>query len=112
MQSDFTHTDHGVIDYMVVTNASWWKKLPPDVQAGLKKAMDVATKLNNEVAGKLNADAKKKIAESGSAKIHELTPAQRAEWKKAMEPVWAKFEGGIGKDIVDAAKKSNGASKS
>ena len=29
-----------------------------------------------------------------------------------MEPVWAKFEGGIGKDIVDAAKKSNGASKS
>ena len=112
VQSDFTHTDHGVIDYMVVTNASWWKKLPPDVQAGLKKAMDVATKLNNEVAGKLNADAKKKIAESGSAKIHELTPAQRAEWKKAMEPVWAKFEGGIGKDIVDAAKKSNGASKS
>ena len=89
VQSDFTHTDHGVIDYMVVTNASWWKKLPPDVQAGLKKAMDVATKLNNEVAGKLNADAKKKIAESGSAKIHELTPAQRAEWKKAMEPVWA-----------------------
>jgi len=112
VQSDFTHTDHGVIDYMVVTNASWWKKLPPDIQAGLKKAMDVATKVNNEVAGQLNADAKKKIAESGTAKIHELTAAQRAEWKKAMEPVWAKFEGGIGKDIIDAAKKSNGASKS
>jgi len=112
VQSDFTHTDHGVIDYMVVTNASWWKKLPPDIQAGLKKAMDVATKVNNDVAGQLNADAKKKIAESGTAKIHELTAAQRAEWKKAMEPVWAKFEGGIGKDIIDAAKKSNGASKS
>lgn len=112
VQSDFTHTDHGVIDYMVVTNASWWKKLPPDVQEGLKKAMDVATKVNNDVAGQLNAEAKKKIAESGTAKIHELTAAQRAEWKKAMEPVWAKFEGGIGKDIIDAAKKSNDASKS
>ncbi|MGB3447297.1 MAG: TRAP transporter substrate-binding protein [Xanthobacteraceae bacterium] len=109
VQSDFTHTDHGVIDYMVVTNASWWNKLPPDIQSGLKKAMDAATKVNNDVADKLNADAKKKIAESGTAKIHELTPAQRAEWKKAMEPVWAKFEGGIGKDLIEAAKKSNGS---
>jgi C4-dicarboxylate-binding protein DctP len=112
VQSDFTHTDHGVIDYMVVTNASWWKKLPPDIQAGLKKAMEEATKVNNDVAGKLNADAEKKIAESGTAKSHELTAAQRAEWKTALEPVGAKFEAGIGKDLIVAAKKSNDATKS
>jgi C4-dicarboxylate-binding protein DctP len=112
VQSDFTATEHGVIDYMVVTNTGWWNKLPKDIQAGLKKAMEAATKVNNDVAGKLNADAKKKIAASGTAKIHELTPEQRKEWKKAMEPVWAKFEGGIGKDLIEAAKKSNNGGKS
>ena len=111
VQSDFTATDHGVIDYMVVTNAGWWKKLPKDIQAGLKKAMDAATKVNNDVAGKLNSDARKKI-EASQAKVHELTAAQRQEWKKAMEPVWAKFEGGIGKDLIEAAKKSNTSGKS
>ncbi len=111
VQSDFTATEHGVIDYMVVTNAGWWNKLPKDVQDGLKKAMDAATKVNNDVAGKLNSDARKKI-EASQAKVHELNAAQRQEWKKAMEPVWAKFEGGIGKDLIEAAKKSNTAGKS
>ncbi|KQW22108.1 C4-dicarboxylate ABC transporter [Afipia sp. Root123D2] len=111
VQSDFTATEHGVIDYMVVTNTGWWNKLPKDIQAGLKKAMEEATKVNNDVAGKLNSDARKKI-EASQAKVHELTAAQRQEWKKAMEPVWAKFEGGIGKDLIEAAKKSNSGGKS
>ena len=34
VQSDFTASDHGVIDYMVVTNSGWWNKLPKDVQDG------------------------------------------------------------------------------
>ncbi len=112
VQTDFTATEHGVIDYMVVTNASWWNGLPKDIQAGLKQAMTTATKVNNDVADQLNAEAKKKIADSGTAKIHELTPAQRGEWKKAMEPVWSKFEADIGKDLIAAAQKSNVAGKS
>ncbi|MGD9838086.1 MAG: TRAP transporter substrate-binding protein [Afipia sp.] len=112
VQSDFTASDHGVIDYMVVTNSGWWNKLPKDVQDGLKKAMDAATKVNNDVAGQLNAEARKKIEASGTAKVHDLNASQRAAWKKAMEPVWAKFESGIGKDLIDAAKKANTGSKS
>ena len=30
-----------------------------------------------------------------------------AAWRKAMEPVWKKFEGDIGRDLIDAALKSN-----
>lgn len=112
VQSDFTASDHGVIDYMVVTNAGWWNKLPKDVQDGLKKAMDAATKVNNDVAGQLNAEARKKIETSGTAKVHDLNASQRDAWKKAMEPVWAKFESAIGKDLIDAAKKANTNSKS
>lgn len=107
VQKDFTESNHGVIDYMVVTNTKWWNGLPKDVKEGLQKAMDAATKKNNEVADKLNEEAKAKIG--AATKIHQLTPEQRAQWKKAMEPVWAKFESAIGKDVIEAALKANGS---
>ncbi|WP_322516601.1 TRAP transporter substrate-binding protein [Rhodopseudomonas palustris] len=107
VQKDITESDHGVIDYMVVVNAKWWNALPKDLQDAMKKAMDEATKVNNDVAGKLNDEAKQKIAASGVSKIHQLTPEQRKQWVTAMKPVWAKFEGAIGKDLIDAAVASN-----
>lgn len=107
VQKHFTETNHGVVDYMVLTNGQWWKGLSPEIRDGLTKAMAAATKTNNEVAEKLNEDAKKKIVASGATTIHQLTPDQRAQWKKAMEVVWKKFEGEIGKDLVEAALKTN-----
>ncbi len=109
VQKHFTESNSRVIDYMVLVNAKWWNGLPADIRAGLSKAMAEATALNNENADKLNAEAKKKIAASGVTTIHELTPAQHAAWVKAMKPVWTKFEGQIGKDIVAAAVASNDA---
>ena len=108
VQKDFTESNGRVIDYMVLVNAKWWNGLPADIRAGLTKAMAEATEVNNEIANKLNVEAKKKIDASGVTTIHELTPAQHAAWVKAMHPVWAKFEGKIGKDIIDAAVASNG----
>jgi C4-dicarboxylate-binding protein DctP len=107
VQKDITISNHGVIDYMVLVNAKWWNKLPKDIQAGLKKAMDIATKTNNDIADKLNEDARKKIEASGVTTVHKLTPEQRGEWQKAMQPVWKKFEGQIGKDLIQAAVKAN-----
>ena len=108
VQKDFTESNGRVIDYMVLVNAKWWNGLPADIRAGLTKALAEATTVNNDIANKLNVEAKKKIAASGVTTIHELTPAQHAAWVKAMHPVWAKFEGKIGKDIVDAAVAANG----
>ncbi|MEP7030839.1 MAG: DctP family TRAP transporter solute-binding subunit, partial [Pseudolabrys sp.] len=107
VQKHFTESNDGVIDYVVLVNGKWWNDLPKDVQAGLKKAVDEATKTNNDVAGKLNDEAKAKIKASGVTTIHELTAAQRKAWVDAMKPVWAKFEGEIGKDVIAAAEASN-----
>ena len=107
VQSDITESNHGVIDYMVLVNNKWWTGLPADIREGLTKAMAEATKTNNEVADKINEEAKAKIVASKTSKIHQLTPAQRQEWVKAMKPVWAKFEGEIGKDLIAAAVKAN-----
>src|SRR5690606_21032464 len=54
VQKTIAQTDHGVIDYMVITNAEWWDGLPADIRAGLPKAMDEATAHSNKLAEELN----------------------------------------------------------
>jgi C4-dicarboxylate-binding protein DctP len=108
-QKHFTESNHGVIDYMVVTNADWWNGLSKDIQEGLTKAMAVATKVNNDTADQLNAEAKAKIVAAGTSEIHQLNAEQKKAWRDAMKPVWTKFEGAIGKDLIEAASSANGS---
>jgi C4-dicarboxylate-binding protein DctP len=92
---------------MVVTNAKWWDGLPADVRASLTEAMKEATTYSNKLAEDLNQADRKKIADAGKAKIQELSKDDVAAWKKAMHPVWQKFQGDIGKAIIEAAVQSN-----
>ena len=107
VQKTIAETNHGVIDYMVVTNAKWWDGLPADVKKGLAEAMAEATAYGNKIANDINEARQKRIADAGKAKIQKLTKDDLAAWRKAMEPVWKKFEGDIGRDLIDAALKSN-----
>ena len=107
MQKTIAETNHGVIEYMVVANAKWWDGLPPDIKKGLSEAMAEATAHANKLADDLNQGDRKKIADANKAKIQKLSKEDLAQWKKAMEPVWKKFEGDIGRDLIDAALKSN-----
>ena len=107
VQKTIAETNHGVIDYMVVTNAKWWDGLPADVRKGLSEAMAEATAYANKMAEDLNQQDRKRIADAGKARIQKLTKDDVAAWRKAMEPVWKKFEGDIGRDLIDAALKSN-----
>ena len=107
VQKTIAETNHGVIDYMVVANAKWWDGLAPDVRKALSEAMDEATKYANKLAYDINEADKKKIADAGKAKIQKLTKEDVAAWRKSMEPVWKKFEADIGRDLIDAALKSN-----
>ena len=107
VQKTIAETNHGVIDYMVVTNAKWWNGLPPDVKKGLSEAMAEATAYANKLANDINESDRKKITDAGKAKIQPLSKDDVAAWRKAMNPVWKKFEGDIGRDLIDAASKSN-----
>ena len=107
VQKTIAETNHGLIEYMVVTNAKWWDGLPADVRQGLAEAMKEATAFANKLAFDLNEADKKKIVDAGKAKIQKLTKEDTAAWRKSMEPVWKKFEGDIGRDLIDAALKAN-----
>ncbi|HEU0230292.1 MAG TPA: TRAP transporter substrate-binding protein [Burkholderiaceae bacterium] len=107
VQKTIANTNHGVIDYMVVTNAKWWQGLPEDVRAGLTQAMEEATVYANTRAAELNDRDRERIAQAGGAKIQALSKEDKAAWRQAMAPVWQKFESQIGTDLIKAAQESN-----
>jgi len=107
VQKFFTESNHGAIDYMVITNTKFWKGLPDDVRTELDAVMAEVTVEVNKQAEALNQDSKQRIVKAGTSEIIQLTPEQREEWRKAMQPVWKKFEGDIGQDLIEAAQASN-----
>ncbi|MBG0775525.1 MAG: TRAP transporter substrate-binding protein [Desulfovibrionaceae bacterium] len=107
VQPYITESNHGLLDYLVVTSAEFWNGLPDDVRAELKKCLDEAIAFGNKIAGDKDDEDKKKIADSGRSKIIELTPEQREQWVEAMKPVWKQFEGQVGTDNLEAAIASN-----
>ena len=107
VQKYITESDHGLIDYMVITNTKFWHGLPDDVRTELAGIVDEVTVEVNRQADELNQKAKRTIAESGKTEIIELTPEQRGEWREAMKPVWKRFESEIGADLIKAAEAAN-----
>ncbi|MEQ8345011.1 MAG: TRAP transporter substrate-binding protein [Sneathiellaceae bacterium] len=106
VQDGTTETDHGVIDYLVVTSAPFWNGLDDATRKQLKTILDEVTAKANAQSTAINEDNKKKIADAGGV-IRTLTPEQRDAWVKAMKPVWAKFQDDIGQDVIDAAVQTN-----
>ena len=107
VQPYFTDSNHGLIDYMVITNTKFWNGLPEDVRSELGKIMEEVTVEVNRQADDLNKEARAAIVKAGTSEIIELTPEEREQWREAMRPVWKKFEGEIGADLIKAAEASN-----
>src|SRR5210317_1603019 len=102
VQDGTTETNHGIIDYMLVTNTEWWDSLDADTRTKLIKIADeVTVAANKSVKDKEEAN-RQNILKAGG-KINELTASQRKQWVDAMKPVWKQFEGEIGADLIASA---------
>ena len=106
VQDGVTETNHGILDYLVVTSAKWWDGLPSDIRNQLGTIIREVTEARNSESGTVNNMNKENIIKAGGI-VRTLTPAQRQAWVEAMKPVWKKFEKDIGADLMDAALKSN-----
>ncbi|MBD7975768.1 C4-dicarboxylate TRAP substrate-binding protein DctP [Serpens gallinarum] len=107
VQSYITESNHGLLDYMVITNTKFWEGLPADIRTELRSIMDEVSVEVNKLANDLNEGDKQRILAAGTTEILTLTDAQRAKWRDAMKPVWKKFEAEIGADLIKAAEASN-----
>ncbi|SDV05547.1 C4-dicarboxylate TRAP substrate-binding protein DctP [Pseudomonas mucidolens] len=109
VQKYITESNHGVLDYMLITNTKFWNGLPPDIRTELDKILVEVTNHVNDQAAQLNQKDKQRILDAKTTEIITLTPEQRGEWRDKMKPVWKKFEGDIGADLIKAAEASNKA---
>lgn len=107
VQKYITESNHGVLDYMVITNTKFWNGLPDDIRGTLSEVMDEVTVEVNKHAAELNERDKQSIIDSGSTEVLYLTPEQREQWREAMRPVWKKFEDEIGAERIKAAEAVN-----
>ncbi|MGD8567458.1 MAG: TRAP transporter substrate-binding protein [Gammaproteobacteria bacterium] len=106
VQDGVTETNHGILDYLVVTSTKWWDGLPDDVRTQLSTILREVTENRNAESTAVNEANKQNIIKAGST-VRTLTPAQRQEWVEALKPVWKKFEKDIGADLIKAALKAN-----
>lgn len=106
VQDGITASNHGILDYLVVTSAEWWEGLPADIRGQLSQILKEVTEARNSESAKVNAEARQRVIDAGGV-VRTLTPEQRQAWVVAMKPVWKKFEGDIGADLIEAAEASN-----
>ncbi|WP_305968609.1 MULTISPECIES: DctP family TRAP transporter solute-binding subunit [unclassified Mameliella] len=106
VQDGITETNHGVIDYLVVTNVDWWEGLDADVRDQLATIIAEVTETRNAESFKVNQEARQAIIDAGGT-VRELTAEQRAAWVATMKPVWDQFVDDVGQDKIDAAQAIN-----
>ncbi|MGE5339550.1 MAG: TRAP transporter substrate-binding protein [Gemmatimonadota bacterium] len=108
VQKHMIMTDHGVIEYAVITNKKFWDGLPADVRGQLETAMKEATKYANSIAKQENDQALEKIKASGKCAVYVPTPQEKDAWKKALVPVHKEMESRIGRETIQAFYKETG----
>jgi len=106
VQDGITETNHGVIDYLVVTNIDWLNGLDAPVREQFLTILGEVTQTRNSESTRVNQEAKQAIIDAGGV-VRELTPEQRAKWVDAMNPVWDQFKEDVGQDNIDAAQAIN-----
>ncbi|KAA0921152.1 TRAP transporter substrate-binding protein [Aquicoccus porphyridii] len=106
VQDGITETNHGIIDYMVVTGVDWWDSLPDDVRDQLSTILREVTETRNAESAKVNQEAKQAIIDAGG-EVRQLTDEQRQAWVDVMKPVWAEFEADVGAENIAAAQEFN-----
>ena len=107
IQPYITQTNHGLLDYMLVTSKEFWNNLPEDIKAELVVAMKESVAYGNEIAASKDLEDRQLIIDSKRTEIIMLTAEERNQWVEVMKPVWKQFQDEIGPDLIEAAYQSN-----
>ena len=106
VQDGTTETNHGVLDYLVVTSVDWLDSLDADVRDQFLTILQEVTAERNAAVGQVDMEARQAILDAGG-EIRELDAEARQAWVDAMKPVWEQFEGDVGAENIEAAQSIN-----
>ena len=106
VQDGVTETNHGIIDYLVVSSTDWMDGLEPEIRDQMLTILAEVTATRNKESTAVNEAAKQSIV-AASGTIRQLTPEQRQAWVDTMKPVWKQFANDVGQDNIDNAQAIN-----
>ncbi|HWV09515.1 MAG TPA: DctP family TRAP transporter solute-binding subunit [Pseudomonas sp.] len=107
VQSFITESNHGSLNYMLISNTKFWTSIPYQVRVQLESIIEEVSFVVNQEAEALNQKSREQIAAGGHSKLVALTDAEREAWRAAMRPLWKTFEADIGADVIRAAQIVN-----
>lgn len=107
VQPYMTESNHGIGNYLLITNTQFWNGLPVPVRTELEAIIEEVTVEVNRQAEALNEKAKQNIVDTGKSEILVLAEEQRNAWRDAVRPAWKRFENEIGVDLIQAAEAAN-----
>jgi C4-dicarboxylate-binding protein DctP len=106
VQDGVTESNHGVLDYIVMTSSLFWDGLSEKDRKDFRRIFDEVTKKGNAAAYAINQENRQKVLDSG-VKIRTFTPEERMMWVEQMKPVWAEFSDDIGEELIESALRAN-----
>eukprot|EP01013_Petalomonas_cantuscygni_P006446 TRINITY_DN17491_c0_g1_i1.p1 TRINITY_DN17491_c0_g1~~TRINITY_DN17491_c0_g1_i1.p1 ORF type:complete len:334 (+),score=118.69 TRINITY_DN17491_c0_g1_i1:162-1163(+) len=106
VQDGVTETNHGIIDYLVVTSTDFLDSLDAEVRDQFLTILGEVTETRNSESYNVNQENKQAIIEAGG-EVRELSADQRQAWVDAMKPVWEQFVEDVGQENIDAAQAIN-----
>ena len=106
VQDGITETNHGIIDYLVVTSVDWLDSLNADVRKQLLDILAEVTEARNNEAYKVNQKNRQSILDAGGI-IRTLSASELQAWVDVMKPVWSQFSGDVGQANIDAVQVIN-----
>ena len=106
VQDGITETNHGLLDYLLVTSTKFLNSLKAEDRDQLLKIIEEVTETRNSESYAVNQAAKADIIKAGGT-VRQLTPEQKAKWIAVMKLVWKQFEADVGKENIAAAQAIN-----
>lgn len=103
VQPYITESNHGVLDYLVVTSSEFWLSLDNNLKREIERSLTEAIAYGNSISAQKALDDKQKIIDSKRSSVLTLSDDERKQWVDAMKPVWKSFEKDIGRDLIKAA---------
>lgn len=107
VQPFITESNHGTLNYMLVSNTRFWNSIPYKTRVELEAIIEEVTVVVNQQAETLNQTAREQVLAAGKTKLVSLTEQERAAWRSAMQPVWKTYEAEVGADMLRAAQTVN-----
>jgi C4-dicarboxylate-binding protein DctP len=106
-QPFITESNHGSLNYMLISSSSFWQSIPYATRSELESIIEEVTQRVNDDAEALNRQSREQLAAAGRARLIALSKEERAAWSAAMQPLWKQYEAEIGADVLRAAQTVN-----